>query len=922
MTRKLSLLLLLSSLFLSQDLSAQVAGDSLVTGTFQELPFSQFASQIQSVTGYRIFFEPSQVDSIRVTLSADHRPVLELLQEALSGSGLFVSAAPNRELFIFRGHPIHPNLPPGFFEENPDTTGLAAYDEGMSTPRPGLAPRPIQENKLVDIGIPTNHIRPGLSNLAGYVHDGATGEAISGALLYIDHPHITATTDRFGYYSLTIPRGNHILNIIGPGMFDATKHIMLYSEGKMDIDLQEKVLALKTVVIESSRAGNVKSTTMGLQRLDIANIKQMPAAFGETDILRAVLTLPGVQSVGEASTGFNVRGGATDQNLILFNDMTIYNPAHFFGFFSAFDPDLVRDITLYEGSIPSRYGGRVSSVLDIISREGNTKKISGTAGLGPLTSKLTLDGPIDKKTTFVVGGRTTYSDWLLSLLPPQYRKSTSTFYDATLHISHHFDDQNDLYLNGYISHDRFNLNGDTTYSYGNRNANIKFKHQFSNIFYGVATLGYDEYAYSVQSGYDSSLAFQLKFGVRQYNGRMDFTYFLGSYHTLEFGIDNKLYKLQSGSFQPAGASSLVVPQTLQPEQGLENALYLSDQYKVTDQFSLEYGFRYSLYTYLGPRTVYQYPADAPKIAGAAVDSTFYGPGKAIKTYQGPEFRISGKYAISSNSSVKLSYNTLRQNIMMLSNTTAAFPTDIWKLADSYLEPELGHQVSMGYYLNLKSNTIEASVELYYKWVNHSLDYKSGSVLLMNPQIETAVINMDGQDYGAEFLLKKTAGKLNGWISYSYSRSLVKQNDPFAGELINGGQNYPSNYDKPNALNITSNYRVSHRFSMSLDVTYSTGRPITLPIGQYQYGGGSRALYSDRNAFRIPDYFRADFSMNIEGNHKVHQFSHNSWTIGVYNLTGRKNAYSVYFISEHGAVDGYQLSVFGTAIPYITYNIRF
>jgi hypothetical protein len=922
MSRHLYTFLLLAALICPASVYGQQPVDSLVTGDFQNISFIQLADQLQALTGYRIFFDTSRVDSIRVSISADHLSLQAVLQEALSGKGLYVTVTANHEVFVSQGHPIRPALPPGFFDVNPDTSGLAAYNQGITTESHMPVSRVSPDNKLYDIGIATNHLKAGNSNLAGYVHDGQTGEAIAGAILYIEHPHISATTDRFGYYSITVPRGIHILYILGPGMFDATRRIMLYSEGKMNIDLQEKVLALKTVIIESSRAGNIKNTTMGMQRISMASIKQMPAAFGETDILRAVLTMPGVQSVGEASTGFNVRGGATDQNLILFNDLTIYNPAHFFGFFSAFDPDLVRDITLYTSSIPAQYGGRLSSVLDITSREGNTKKISGTAGIGLLTSKLTIDGPIDKKTTFIAGVRTTYSDWLLNLLPAQYRKSTASFYDATLHISHHFDDKNDLYLNGYISHDSFNLNGDTTYSYGNRNANIRYKHQFSNTFYGVATFGYDEYNYAVQSTMDSSLGYRLNFGIRQYDGKLDFNYYLGSHHSLEFGLDNKLYKIQSGSFGPQGKYSLVLPQTLQPEQALESALYISDQYTVTDNLSIDYGIRYSLYNYLGPREVYIYPPSGPKIAGGFTDSVNYGSGKVIKTYQGPEFRISGKYSLSPNTSLKLSYNTLRQYIAMLSNTTAAFPTDIWKLSDSYIPPELGHQVSLGLYHNLKSNTIETSLEVYYKWIDHTLDFKSGSVLLMNPQIETAVINMVGKDYGAELLIRKVTGKLNGWISYAYSRSLIKQDDPTAGELINQGNYYPSNYDKPNALNITSNYRFSHRFSLSVDMTYSTGRPITLPIGQYYYGGSSRALYSDRNEYRIPDYFRMDFSMNIEGNHRIKQFSHNSWTIGVYNMTGRKNAYSVYFISENGAVNGYQLSVFGTAIPYITYNIRF
>jgi outer membrane receptor for monomeric catechols len=358
------------------------------------------------------------------------------------------------------------------------------------------------------------------------------------------------------------------------------------------------------------------------------------------------------------------------------------------------------------------------------------------------------------------------------------------------------------------------------------------------------------------------------------------------------------------------------------QRALESALYVSDTYTITDRFSVEGGIRYSMYNYLGPQSVNQYAEGLPKTADDIVTTKSYASGSFIKTYGGPEYRISVKYEISDSFSIKAGYNTQRQYTHVLSNTTAIAPTDIWQLSDPNIKPQSGDQISLGLYKNFLSNTVETSVEVYYKNIQHYLDYKSGAVLVLNHHIETDVLNTNGKAYGVELMIKKLTGKLNGWISYSYSRTLLKQDDPNAGEIINEGKYYPANYDQPHSATVIANYRVNHRFSISANGTYSTGRPITLPIGVFFYDNSFRTLYADRNAYRIPDYFRIDFSMNIEGNHRIHQTTHNSWTLGVYNLTGRKNPYSVYYVSQNGMINGYKLSIFGSAIPYVNYNIRF
>ncbi len=688
-------------------------------------------------------------------------------------------------------------------------------------------------------------------------------------------------------------------------------------------NFEERVATLKTVTVSGQRVNNVKGTQMGVQMIDIKTIQRVPVVFGEADILRVITTLPGVKTVGEASTGLNVRGGSTDQNLILFNDATIYNPSHFFGMFSAFNPELVKDVTLYKSTVPPKYGGRLASVLDVTGREGNKKKIGGSAGIGLLTSRINIEGPLVKdKSTFILGGRSTYANWLLSLLPQEYRNSKANFYDVNLIATHEIDAKNSLSLTGYLSSDRFNLNSDTIFNYQNQNLSLKWKRTFNSKLNAHFVGGFDKYNYSISAEQNPINAYTMKYTIQQYYFRTHFNYYLNANHTIDFGLSTLKYEMSPGSYMPKGDQSLVIADVIQKEQALESALYINDKYDVSDNTTIEAGVRVSLFNYLGPKDVNTYAPGLPVSDNTFTGVVNYGRNKFITTYGGPEFRISVRQMLGLNSSIKAGISTMRQYIHMLSNTTAIAPTDIWKLSDNNIKPQLGKQVSVGYYHNLRSNTIETSLELYYKSINNYLDFKSGATLVMNPTIETSVIGTKGKAYGAEVLVKKTVGKLNGWVSYTFSRILLQQKDTAVGEIINDGKHYPANYDKPHDFTVIANYRITHRFSLSLNATYSTGRPITLPIGKYYFEGSYRTLYADRNAHRIPDYFRVDFSMNIDGNHKLTQKTHNFWTLGVYNITGRKNPFSVYYISEGGAINGYQLSIFGSAIPFISYNIKF
>ncbi|MGZ8524991.1 MAG: TonB-dependent receptor [Chitinophagaceae bacterium] len=896
-----------------------------VSEDFRNTLFPEFVFKVEAITDCHFYFKSEELDTFKVNINAENFLLSELLTRVFANTTFHFAIDGENNVFINARFAIQTSLPKDFF--NSAKAGIDSLDtdkEPFFEPSNEIRKLASRENKLYEIGIKQNAIKKERATIAGYVRDGKTGESFSGAMVYTDTPYIAAITNQFGYYNISLPIGRHVLQVNSLGMKASMRQVMLYSDGKLNFDLQDSVPSLKNVLVISQRKSNIRGLQMGEERLTIKTIKSVPAVFGEADILKVLLTLPGVTSAGEASNGFNVRGGSTDQNLILFSDATIYNPSHLFGFFSAFNPDVVKGFDLYKSAIPEKYGGRLSSVLDVSMRDGNSKKISGSGGLGLLTSKLTIEGPLKKdKTSFIAGGRTTYSNWLFTQIPnSDYSKSKAGFNDVNLRISHTMNEKNSLYLTGYISNDNFKLNTDTLYKYGNRNINIKWKHIFNNKFYGIAIAGWDHYQYSISSEENPVNAYRLESSIKQGSFRTDFNYSPSNKHSLTFGLNSIYYKIKPGSFKPAGKQSLVVPDNLQTEQSLETALYFGDQYTISSNFSINAGLRYSVYNYTGPHEIYSYVKGIPRDKTSLIDTMSYSRNKIINTYNGPEYRFVARYVLSNEASLKLSFNSLRQYIHMLSNTVAISPSDIWKLSDPHIKPQKGYQLSLGFYKNFRSHTIEASIEIYYKQLKNYLDYKSGAVLLMNHHIETDIINTRGKAYGVELAVKKKSGKGTGWFSYTYSRTLLQLDDPIAGQTINNGSFYPANFDKPHNVNLVSNYQFSHRFTTSLNILYSTGRPITLPIAIFYLGGSQRVYYSDRNQYRVPHYFRADFSVNIEGNHKTKKLTHNSWSFGVYNLLARNNPYSIYFVQESGIIKGYQLSVFGTAIPFISYNFRF
>ena len=870
-----------------------------------------------------LYYSKADTDSLRFNLHLSSvEGLIPALGQAIREQGLTLQEIDKNHWIIIKGKSLQTALPTAYFHTKPP---VGAVSSGLEV-RATQAVEAASENKIYAIGNSAMAGRPGRAVLTGYVRDASNGEPLPGVAVYIESPNIHTATDAYGFYSISLPRGEQRLLFKGYGLADTYRLLQFHSDGSLDVGMQEQVYSLTGATVSAEKMSNIRSTQMGIEKVKIDRIKHVPSAFGEADVMKVVLTLPGVKSVGEASSGFNVRGGATDQNLILFNDGTVYNPSHLFGLFSSFNPDIVSDIELYKSGIPAQFGGRISSVLEVNSREGNKKKFTGSAGLGVLTSKLHVEGPIVyDKSSFIFGGRTTYSDWLLNLLPDDsgYKNGTAGFYDLNGSTSLQLTEKDQLFVHGYYSRDRFSFNVDTSYRYQNLNASLKWRHLINRQFNFVVTAGYDSYGYTNQDVHNEASAYELSFKVQQFYGRLNFNWFTGDRHTVKFGLHSIYYKLHPGNYLPRGNGSLVTPLRMPHEQATENAIYLSDTWNVTDLFSIDAGLRASYYSALGPLEYNRYQEGGPKTEHTVIGSTQVASGDFVKPYWGPEFRIAARYILMPDFSVKLGFNSMRQHIHMLSNSITASPTDIWKLSDYNIQPQTGWQAAGGLYKNFVNNTIEVSLEAYYKRMHHYLDYKSAAELILNPHIETDVVETQGKAYGVELLVKKNLGKLNGWFSYTYSRTFLQQSDMNSPNPINRGEWYSASYDKPHDVKLVGNYKFSHRVSVSLNVDYASGRPVTIPISRYEYGGGNRVFYSDRNAYRIPDYFRVDFALNIEPSHNLTLLTHSTIVIGIYNITGRKNAYSVYYNAQDGKrLQGYMLTIFGAPIPYVSYNIKF
>lgn len=813
--------------------------------------------------------------------NADGQPRIATLMQQWRGS---TEAVAINEPPAFTGSIIR--LPDDFFQEKPEATEDEPQDSDVTAS---------YRNKIYVIG--NGNQRSGI-RVSGTVTDLETGEPIPGVIIFDENTRTHAESNTLGRYSITLPPGDNILHFSYEGKEDLALTVVLRSNGTLNVELPDRINLLDAVIVSAQSMANHRSTTLGKEVVNVRTLVKVPSAFGEGDILKAVLMLPGVKTVGEASGGFNVRGGSQDQNLVLFNGNTIYNPSHLFGLFSSFNPDIVENVELYKSSIPAQYGGRISSVLSVESKRGDTERLRGSLSAGVLTSRFHLEGPIGRKrkTSFIVGGRTTYSDWLLKRLPRNsyYQNGSAGFGDLNLGITHRFSPNSVLRLNGYYAADRFSFNRDTSFNYSNLNASAQYLYRGSRGNEFQISAGYDQFGNITGiHGWESG-AFDLETAVRDVFLRSMYSFPAGN-HLIRMGADVVGYGLMPGSMSPYGEMSMVQAKTLDTELAVEPAIFISDEWDINDKLSVEGGLRLNSFFYTGQS------------------------GK----YVGPEIRLSARYSILSNLSIKAGVNTMRQNIHLISNTSSVSPMDTWKLSDGDIKPTTGWQAAGGVYWTDMSTGIDFSLEGYYKRTQNCLDYRQGAQLSMNENLAADLLPVFGKAYGVEALVKKTTGNLTGWASYSYSRSRYKEMEEKGFEAIAGGNWYNAPYDKPHEFKLVTNWAITHRYSLSANIDYSTGRPVTVPVGKYYMGGAWRFAYSERNSYRIPDYFRMDLAFNIDPGHKKTDLVHTSITLGVYNVTGRKNPYSVFFKpNAHGELQGYMLSVFATQIPYINFNILF
>ncbi len=882
-----------------------------------------FVSQIEKEYKYQFFYKKEWVDSLVVKQSKNPSNIKEILKETFQNTELSYFVYDENKIIITNNYQIVNILPTSLFSDEKNADPIISEASFLKNTTKKTTKN--HKNGSITIGNPAKKYIGKTAVISGVLTEEETGYPIIGAVVYVENKNNATTTGIDGKYTISIPKGKHTLLIRSVGKKEKKISIIAHEGGKLDIKMEENVTMLSDIIINAEKGKNVDRVEQGLEVISMKALKKLPTIMGEADIIKSALLLPGIQTSGEGNSGFNVRGGNSDQNLILIDDSPIFNSSHLFGFFSALNPDIINDFKLYKSSFPANYGGRLSSIVDISIKNGDMKKYHLVGGISPITGRLAIDGPIIKdRVSFLVAGRSTYSDWILRKIEsPVLRTSSASFNDLNAKLTVIASKKDNITTNAYLSNDNFKFNSDTIYSYSNRNANLAWKHTFSPFFQTKLTAIYSNYNYNIESDTSQNYNFLYHYDLEQLEGKLDFIYTFKANHKIKFGVNSIQYNLNPGKRSKITETSVIPPKELRDEKGRESALYINDEFDVTDKISFNIGLRYSYYQALGSTLTYEYDPNSPKTVESKIDSTFYNNNEVAATYGNPELRLAVRYKLGNKNSLKASYSNMTQYIHMLSNTYAISPTDAWTLSNAHIEPQKSTQYSIGYYQNFKNDAIETSIETYYKDMKNLLEYKPGASLFLNQEIETDLLSGLGYSYGVELMIKKKKGKLNGWVSYTFSRSLVKVDGEHKDERINNGDYYPTNYDKPHDLTIVANYIYSRRITLSGVVVYNTGRPITYPESKYIFADRELLHYSDRNEYRVPNYFRIDLSLTIEGNLRLNKLAHSSWTFSVYNLTGRNNVYSIYFESTpENYVKGYKMSVFAQPVPTITYNFRF
>lgn len=910
-------------MLLFSSLTGQEKG-RLLSLVVEDRTIIEILSEIEAKTDYQFYFAESWLKGTALSKNYENMIVEDILNDLFENTDINFFISWDNRIIITQNNRIYDELPDGFLDEQSPQGIEESAEENLTTP--ALYGRGKQQaitaSETIRIGKERSATRQNRFTLTGKIINVKTRKPIPDAAVVVKALRIGVVTDADGSYKIELPSGLNAVEISSLGIAGAIKNVIIYSDGKLDFELEESFEELDEVIVQGDAIRNIEDTSTGNTRIDAESSKNIPLVLGERDVLKIATTLPGVTTAGEGSAGFNVRGGKTDQNLILLDNAVLYNPSHFFGFFQAINPFSIKDLNIYKGSIPAEFGGRLSSVFEISSKDASTEKFKGEVSIGPVTGNAVVEVPIIKnKAGLLLGVRGAYSDWVLKALKDEkLNNSQASFYDFIAKYNHQINEDNQISLTAYTSGDIFSITSDSLFNYNNRLLSVKYNRKLSEKSAGSIILNNSQYKFKIDFDGSVNSNFEQSFQINETELKAQFKYLLNESHNFDYGISGKLYSVSPGEIQPRGSNDIIRPFVIPKEKALEAALFISDNIKLSDKLQVDLGLRYSFYAAIGPSEQRVYQNDLPKSENTIVTTEVYEDNDFFQTYGGPELRASARYLVNDSLSVKASFNNTYQFIHTLTNNTTVSPVDTWKLSDTNIKPQQASQFSLGIYQNLSD--YEFSLEGFYKKQKNITDFKTGAQLQLNANIETEILQGKGKSYGVEFLIRKNRGKLNGWLGYTYTRSLFKLDSEFQQERVNNGEFFPSNFDKPHDVSLVLNYKLTRRFSFSGNFLYQTGRPVTFPVGNYEFDGNEFVLYSDRNQFRIPDYYRLDLSFNIEGNHKIKKFAHSFWSISVYNVLGRNNPYSVFFVSQEGEVKALQSSIFAIPIPSITYNFKF
>ena len=767
--------------------------------------------------------------------------------------------------------------------------------------------------------------------VSGTVYDNASNETLIGVSIYFPDLNSGTTTNEYGFYSITLPEGVYKVQISYLGFTTLNETLNLSKKVTKNFKLNEETESLNEVVIETDiEKLNVRSPQMSVNKLTSASIKAIPVVLGEADIIKSIILLPGVTSAGEGASGFNVRGGAADQNLILLDEAIVFNSSHLFGFFSVFNPDVIKDVKLYKGGIPAKYGGRLSSVLDIYQKEGNSKDFKVTGGVGLVSSRLLIEGPIkEEKISFLIGGRSSYAHLFLPLFD---NDNKAYFYDLNTKINYRINDKNSVFFSGYFGKDVFGINNSFINTYGNQVANLRWNHLFSDKLFSNLSLIYSDYFYGLTLDF---VGFEWDSGITNYNLKYDFNHYLSNTIKLSYGINNIYTKFNPGEIIPSRDDSGILPEKLTDKFANEFATYIDAEHRINDKLTLQYGVRFSNFTRLGQDELNVYENDQAVIyneefkkyeSAEAIGVDNFKRSDAIATFSNFEPRFSLAYLLDDDTSIKMSYNRMVQYLHLLSNTASPTPLDIWTPSGKYIQPQLLDQFALGYFKSIKDGDYSLETEVFYKDIQNRIDYINGANLVANNEIETVILNGQARAYGLEVLFKKNQGNFKGFVAYTLSRSeqqTLGRSNIEPG--INNGEWYSSPFDKTHDISINASYELSKKWTFNTNFLFQTGQPTNYPVGQYEIQNINVPIYDDnrRNADRLPAYHRLDISATLTPDKNKNREWQGEWVFGIYNVYGRQNAASINFSRNPETMrnEAVQTSIFGL-VPSVTYNFNF